>query len=495
MKQQLLFLCLLTTISYHAVAQVANTANDLVVCDDFVDDGLVSFDLTYNDHHILGSQDANDFTISYHLTLDGAEHNENAISNPVVYQNIINPQMVYARITALATGNFDTTSFQLLVVPLPVFTTPIDLELCDDTAPGSMIGVFDLSYNDQIIMNGQTDLGVSYFTALFDAQAGVHVISNPMDFTNTASPQTIFARVEDFVTGCFVITEFDLIVNPLASVNLEENYELCIGEALIIDTGLENTNYNFTWSLDSVVISSEIDATLDVTQAGTYQVTVTGVNGCSNSVVFIVTEVDCTDMDGDGVIDSDEDLNGNGNLDDDDTDGDTIPDYLDSDDDGDNVETIDEINIVMGRSANAMHPFVDTDGDLIENYLDDDDDGDGILTVDEDYNNNGDPTDDDTDMSGTPDYLEIDVALHAEEFGYNEFNMYPNPASKTVHLFLKNEIEGTIQIYDIQGKTIYTQSFSNKNELTLDVSVFESGLYFVKLNTGGQESIKKLIVN
>jgi uncharacterized repeat protein (TIGR01451 family)/uncharacterized repeat protein (TIGR02543 family) len=51
----------------------------------------------------------------------------------------------------------------------------------------------------------------------------------------------------------------------------------------------------------------------------------------------------------------------------------------------------------------------DTDGDGIPNYLDPDDDGDGTSTANEDVNGDGDPTNDDLDRDGTPDYLDPDV--------------------------------------------------------------------------------------
>lgn len=76
-----------------------------------------------------------------------------------------------------------------------------------------------------------------------------------------------------------------------------------------------------------------------------------------------------------------------------DTDNDGIPDYHDTDDDNDGVPSLLELNL-------------DTDSDGILNPLDQDDDGDGILTLNEDLNQNGDPTDDDTDLDGKPNYLE-----------------------------------------------------------------------------------------
>ncbi len=74
------------------------------------------------------------------------------------------------------------------------------------------------------------------------------------------------------------------------------------------------------------------------------------------------------------------------------------------DDDGDGVLTTDEDINGDGDPTND-----DTDGDGIPNYLDTDDDGDGIETIDEDANGDGDPTNDDTDGDGIPDYLD---AIH-----------------------------------------------------------------------------------
>ncbi|MCH4823351.1 hypothetical protein ML462_09200 [Gramella lutea] len=80
------------------------------------------------------------------------------------------------------------------------------------------------------------------------------------------------------------------------------------------------------------------------------------------------------DADGDGLSNIDENY-----LEEQDTDGDGIPDYLDIDDDGDNVTTRTE------RATDNDDPLNDDgerdhDEDGIPNYLDDDDDNDGVLT-------------------------------------------------------------------------------------------------------------------
>ena len=50
-----------------------------------------------------------------------------------------------------------------------------------------------------------------------------------------------------------------------------------------------------------------------------------------------------------------------------------------------------------------------TDGDNLPNYIDDDDDNDGVKTKDEDTNQDGDPTNDDSDGDGIPNYLDKDT--------------------------------------------------------------------------------------
>lgn len=126
--------------------------------------------------------------------------------------------------------------------------------------------------------------------------------------------------------------------------------------------------------------------------------------------------------DDDGVPPEVEDRNNNGNLFDDDSDGDGIPDFLDTDDDNDNVLTASEElealddngNVITDENGNVV--YVDTDGDGVPNYLDNDDDGDGVLTKNEDLNACDDPEnpalnpDNDLNADGLQNYLNPEVS-------------------------------------------------------------------------------------
>ena len=109
------------------------------------------------------------------------------------------------------------------------------------------------------------------------------------------------------------------------------------------------------------------------------------------------------DNDSDGITTGNEDVNQDGNIQNDDTDSDSTPNYRDSDDDGDTIPTKNEDANGDSNVAND-----DTDGDGKPNYLDSDDDGDGVPTQNEDLNANGNATDDDSDGDSKPNYLDSD---------------------------------------------------------------------------------------
>ncbi len=76
----------------------------------------------------------------------------------------------------------------------------------------------------------------------------------------------------------------------------------------------------------------------------------------------------------------------------------------DKDNDNDNVPNMAEDIDQDGDPTND-----DTDEDNIPNFFDDDDDNDGVKTIDEDTNGDGDPTNDDSDGDGIPNYLDEDT--------------------------------------------------------------------------------------
>lgn len=91
--------------------------------------------------------------------------------------------------------------------------------------------------------------------------------------------------------------------------------------------------------------------------------------------------------------------------------------YFEKDHDNDGVPSYLEIGINATNESIDTHEKligIDTDGNLNPNFLDTDDDGDGILTINEDLNKDGDPTND-IGANGIPNYLDIEETRSKED--------------------------------------------------------------------------------
>lgn len=149
------------------------------------------------------------------------------------------------------------------------------------------------------------------------------------------------------------------------------------------------------------------------------------------AILMVMTTLDDDDLL--AFVDSEEvDQEGYGDFD-----GDLIPNYIDFDDDGDNVPTRTELG------EDPENPQ-DTDGDGVFDYLDEDDDNDGVLTRYEVSNPEDlDPTDNITDPSVGPDYLndEISNEVVVDMYRVHSYNLNSdvNVALNNLVLISENE--------------------------------------------------------
>ena len=91
--------------------------------------------------------------------------------------------------------------------------------------------------------------------------------------------------------------------------------------------------------------------------------------------------------------------------------------YFEKDHDNDGVPSYLEVGV--NPNNNLIDTYekliaIDTDGNLTPNFLDNDDDGDGILTINEDLNKDGDPTND-IGANGISNYLDIEETRSKED--------------------------------------------------------------------------------
>jgi len=76
----------------------------------------------------------------------------------------------------------------------------------------------------------------------------------------------------------------------------------------------------------------------------------------------------------------------------------------------------------------------------------------------------------------------------------NEIRFFPKPANTELNI-LSGEAISTIQIYDITGKTIYSNPAVNAETMRVDVTSFRPGVIVVKLiDKKGNSMSEKIIV-
>ena len=143
-----------------------------------------------------------------------------------------------------------------------------------------------------------------------------------------------------------------------------------------------------------------LDAEIETTVTIEYQVCNTAVDPTVCDIATITISVIDPDSDGDGVTDNQEVTDG--------TDPNEPCNFNPDSRTLDPTEVWNVLDCDNDSVSNGDEDDLDTDNDDIPDYFDTDDDGDEILTIDEDGNGDGNLTNDDCDEDGTVDYLDAD---------------------------------------------------------------------------------------
>jgi gliding motility-associated-like protein len=211
-----------TTLDLEVIENpIANPVTPFEVCDDD-NDGITTFDLSTKDIEVIGIQ--SDMIVTYHENLNDAVNGIGVL--PSIYTNTTAfGQQLIARVESTITGCFATTTLDLIVYNSPTIISSPPIELCDVTNPGDGVESFDLSIKDTEIINGQTDVTISYYPSETDAIAGTNQILGLYD--NLSNPQTVVAVLTNTITGCRSNVPFELVVNPLPQFVVPTALEVC----------------------------------------------------------------------------------------------------------------------------------------------------------------------------------------------------------------------------------------------------------------------------
>lgn len=90
-----------------------------------------------------------------------------------------------------------------------------------------------------------------------------------------------------------------------------------------------------------------------------------------------------------------------------------------------------------------------------------------------------------------------DLTLNTSEGLKNLVTIYPNPTSDKINVTINSKFSQnfTISILDMTGKSVYNQSFQNKNALIIDAKQFARGTYVLMLKNQKQSYSQKIIIN
>ncbi|RAR46243.1 PKD-like domain-containing protein, partial [Flavobacterium lacus] len=190
-------------------------------CDDAnPGDGLENFDLTQRALYILNGASLTEFSLTYFESLADAETETNPIVDPTNYDST-NPdtQIIYIRVTRIPTNPleprcYEIVELELIVNPLPDIVSPVNLYQC--VAIDQPILPFTLSLANQDVLGAnqsEVDFSVTYYGSQADAEAGSPQLPNTYTSTSIqGTPQTIYVRVENNITECFVVGTVDLVI-------------------------------------------------------------------------------------------------------------------------------------------------------------------------------------------------------------------------------------------------------------------------------------------
>ena len=77
-----------------------------------------------------------------------------------------------------------------------------------------------------------------------------------------------------------------------------------------------------------------------------------------------------------------------------------------------------------------------------------------------------------------------------------KFNVFPNPVNGQTTLYFDKPLQhATLQIYNVLGQLVFMKNDQNGDHLSFDFSDLKTGIYFVRVNSGGEITLAKLIRN
>ena len=275
--------CFVATQSFDIEEQegaVANPPDPHAICDNLDEnDGIAEFDLLNQDllDEILGAQDSSVYQLDFYGTLDNATLGVSPL--PVTYINIINPQIIYARVTNTNTVCYDITQVILKVELIPELVLDDVYTLCVD-ALGNSIPEVAGNISLPVI-----DTGLNPSIYMFEWQLNSEVLWGEIGASITVLQEgTYMVIVTEILTGCMSSATTTVVTSspPL-------NYSVEVTDAFASEhtiTATANGIGDYEFQLDGNPFQGS-GVFLDVAP-GNHLVTIKDVNGCGSVTITVI---------------------------------------------------------------------------------------------------------------------------------------------------------------------------------------------------------------
>jgi gliding motility-associated-like protein len=195
----------------------ATGINDFVICDGDIN-GEAEFLFINKDSDILNGQTGKEVYYFENPDFTGS------IDKTTLY--LSGDRIVYVRIENITDPNcFATSSFEIKVASDIVFNPYNQFIECDDSSNDEK-QTFDLDLKRTEITQGVPDpLNVSFHLTRTLAENNSGALPN--SYTNATNPQTLYVRIEDRNSRCFVVEVLDIIIVAAPELTDAEPLQLC----------------------------------------------------------------------------------------------------------------------------------------------------------------------------------------------------------------------------------------------------------------------------
>ena len=260
------------------IEEEIDLAESFILCDDASNDGTEEINL--DDIRGMIYRHPSCGNVDFYLTESDAQQSVNPLDD--LYNNVTNPQIIYARIEPASNpGSYQIAPLNIVINPFPVVNSN-SFSMCDDETNDG-VEVISLASLNNGITGDLFCAKIDYFFNETDANTNTNPIS--VEFQNVSNPQRIYIRIESLDDGSFTVTPVDVFIKPRPNLNLQEVYYIC--ESGSLEVGIDDTYDVYSWSTGSS------DSSTTIFEPGSYSVTTTNyttVGECSDTVTFLVQE-------------------------------------------------------------------------------------------------------------------------------------------------------------------------------------------------------------